>query len=49
MNEFGQVGDTAAVEQKTEKKEPLAVEKLAEDAVTKASGSDKTGTATKRK
>ena len=48
MNEFGQVGDVAAAEQITEKESPVA-EMPVEAAATKASGSAKAGTATKRK
>jgi len=48
VNEFGQVGDVAAAEQITEK-EPPVPEKAVEAVATKASGSAKSGTATKRK
>jgi len=48
VNEFGQVGDVAAVE-KIAKKETPAAEKSVEAVATKASGSAQAGTATKRK
>jgi hypothetical protein len=48
VNEFGQVGDVAAVEQMAKKETPAA-EKSVEAVATKASGSAQAGTATKRK
>jgi hypothetical protein len=48
VNEFGQVGDVAAAEQIKEK-QPAVADQPVEPVVTKASGSAKAGTATKRK